>query len=84
MRIGFILGFLLGAAVASVLSARRAQVPSEEGEAQEEAGPGAPGLVQGARRQFREALAAAQEAAKEKEAEMLREYERATHKRQPR
>ena len=77
MRLGFFLGFLIGAAAASVITA-------EEQPESGETAPGATaetGLLGGVRGHVREALQAAREAAQEKEREMQRSFEQATSRR---
>jgi hypothetical protein len=69
MRFGFFLGFLIGAAIASLISLSQ----------QEEPGPEAAGPLDQLKRQAREAREAARLAAAEKEAEMLRDWEKTRH-----
>jgi hypothetical protein len=75
MRLGFFVGFLIGAAVASLLTqmhekdAQLSLAPTIE--------PESPGPVDKLRRRLREAMSEGREAAEEKEAEMLVEFDRA-------
>jgi hypothetical protein len=70
MRFGIFLGFLIGAAIASLLgSAERAELGAESGG----------GLIDKLKRQADEARAAARAASEEKQAEMLRDWERTRH-----
>ena len=69
MRLGIFLGFLIGAATASLLGSAETAKPGEE--------PG--GLVGKLKRQAEEARAAAREAAEQKQAEMLRDWDRTRH-----
>jgi hypothetical protein len=79
VRFGFFLGFLIGAAVASVLGKERHGPPPESvEEVAAEAERTAEGVVEGVRRQVREAIAAGKEAAAEKEAQVRLEYEETT------
>jgi len=75
-RLGLLLGFLVGAAVASFISLA---------EREEKEGPEAPpagGVVEALRRQASQAMRAGREAAGEKEAEMQRRFDEATHRAQ--
>ena len=69
MRLGFFLGFLIGAAIASLLSLSEAEEPGEG------AGP-----LEQVKRQAREAREAGRQAAAAKEAEMLRDWEETRHR----
>ena len=84
MRLGFFLGFLIGAAVASALSkAERGEAPPSPREAARklEAGvPAARDAIEQFKQQAREAMDAAREAADEKEAEMRRQFEESTRR----
>jgi uncharacterized membrane protein len=74
MRIGFLIGFLIGAAVASFWAL------AERAEPAVETPPDAPTseqILDRLSRQAREAKVAAEEAARQKEEEVLREYEEA-------
>ena len=76
MRLGFFLGFLIGALVASIKRGpERAEAPGRAATVIEEARPR--GLVDKIKTQAREAVAAAREEADRKEAELLREFEAA-------
>jgi hypothetical protein len=68
MRLGLLLGFLIGAALASGLARERGQLSDE-----------ASGLMGFLREQTEEARSAGREAAAEKEAEMLRQWEASRH-----
>ena len=71
MRLGILLGFLVGAAVASYLASQESaesDTPSLE--------TGDTGLVAKLKHQAEEARAAARQASEEKQAEMLRDWER--------
>jgi hypothetical protein len=70
MRLGILLGFLIGAAIASYLASQ---------EAEPESGTPGGGLVEKFKHQAEEARAAARQASDEKQAEMLREWERLRH-----
>jgi hypothetical protein len=77
IRLGFILGFLLGGGVASLL----AQSQAEDAELAAGEQTGNP-VVAGFKRQLREARQAATEAQLEKEAEMLRLRDDMIHRRE--
>ena len=80
LRVGFFLGFLAGAGVASLFSdTQRAEAP---GTAPDAAGgtAAAGGLFGGLRSLIQEMKVAAQQAAAAKEAEMRRQFEHATHR----
>jgi hypothetical protein len=79
MRLGFIIGFLIGAAVASLISISQDE-DKEPLPAAEEEVPAARQLLERVRRQTRAARQAGREAAAEKEAEMLRAWEAARHR----
>lgn len=85
MRLGFFIGFLIGAAVASVMSkSERVDTPERDGlntTVVEEEDAGAGGVLGSLRRRAREAVQAAREASDEKEAEMLRNFEETTGRR---
>ena len=78
-RLGFFIGFLVGAAVASVISkTERLEAPEDVGlhtavGEVEEGSEG--GVLATLRRRAREAIQAAREASGEKEAEMLRAFD---------
>ena len=84
LRIGFFVGFLFGAGVASMLAAetpepsRPAAEPLPATDAAEEQGPT---LLERIKQRFREAKAAGKEAAAEKEAELRSDFERSVNKR---
>lgn len=67
-RLGFLLGFLVGAGIAALVSL--AERPETQG-----------GLPKALQQQLREALRAGQEAARQKQAEMRRRFEEATRRR---
>jgi hypothetical protein len=75
MRLGFFVGFLIGAAVASLLT------QMHEKDAGVTVAPtldeSSPGPVDKLRRKFREAMSEGREAAEKKEAQMLVEFDRA-------
>jgi hypothetical protein len=75
MRLGILLGFLVGAAIASRL------ITGETGEQTEPGGVVAEGegFMAKLKRQANEARDAARQASEEKEAEMLREWEQTRH-----
>ena len=79
LRAGFLLGFVAGAAIASLFS------ESERARSRAAAGGGAAQAARGEMGRFRalaqEAMAAARQAAEEKEREMRRQFEAATHRR---
>ena len=81
MRLGFFLGFLIGAAIASVIArAERAETPpaseASQGPAPETAST--KGAIEQLRQRAQEAMAAAKEAADQTEADMQRQYDQAT------
>ena len=82
MRLGFFVGFLIGAAIASILGkGQREEAPSTPGEAvqrltDEASSDGSP--LDQLKARLQEAKAAAKEAAAEKESELLRRYNEAT------
>jgi hypothetical protein len=69
MRLGIFLGFLIGAAIASLLGSAESAKPGEE----------PAGLIGRLKRQAEEARAAGREAAEQKQAEMLRDWDRTRH-----
>lgn len=74
MRLGFFVGFLIGALVASIKRGPEvAEAPGRAAPVIEETQP--LGLADKIKRQAREAVAAAREEADRKEAELLREFE---------
>lgn len=80
MRLGFFIGFLIGAAIATVLSRpERAEAPGEEEAVAAPTPAQAEGIVARLKRQSQAARQAAREAAAEKEQEMLRDWERSRH-----
>jgi hypothetical protein len=76
MRLGFILGFLLGAALASLFSAAEREKQAPEGAR----GSGPQQILSALKQHVRDAKEAAQEASLEKQAEMQRDYEAAKHR----
>jgi hypothetical protein len=76
MRFGILLGFLLGAAIASLLASSD-EDELAEGITPSEAGEAAGGVVEKLKRQAEEARAAAREASEQKQAEMLRDWQQA-------
>jgi hypothetical protein len=73
MRMGFFLGFLIGAAVASILSQTRKEDDAPVSVTIEDTDREGP--LDKLRRRAQDAMQAAREAAEEKEREMLRRYE---------
>jgi hypothetical protein len=71
MRFGFFVGFLIGAAIASLLSM------SEQDESPVGAGSGP---LDALKRQAQEAREAARQAAADKEAEMLKDWDETRHR----
>jgi hypothetical protein len=71
MRLGILLGFLVGAAIASLISS------SEMGETEAGTQPG--GVVDKIKRHAEDARAAAREASEQKQAEMLHDWEQSRH-----
>lgn len=76
-RLGLLLGFLVGAAMASFIS-----LAEREEKGQPETGGPAGGVVEALRRQASQAMRVGREAAGEKEAEMQRRFDEATHRAQ--
>jgi hypothetical protein len=74
MRLGIFLGFLIGAAVASFLASTELGAPAEEGS------PHRGGLVDKIKHHAEEARNAAREASREKQDEMLRDWDRTRHR----
>jgi hypothetical protein len=70
MRLGFFIGFLIGAAIASLLT-----LSEQEDVSTADSGP-----LDQLKRQAREAREAGRQAADEKEREMLQEWEAARHR----
>ena len=74
MRFGIFLGFLIGAAIASLISApESAEAPGKAGA---ESGGG---VVDKLKRHAEEARAAARQASEEKQAEMLHDWDQTRH-----
>ena len=73
MRFGFIIGFLIGAGIASVISLAESEDAQANGDATDA------GLLDRVRTQAQEAREEARKAAAEKEAEMQREWEALRH-----
>jgi len=73
MRFGIFLGFLAGAAVASLATSSDTGEPPGE-----EPAPGG-GIIARLKRHIEEARAAAREASEQKQAEMLQEWEEIRH-----
>jgi hypothetical protein len=71
MRLGFLLGFLIGAGVASLISSSESSAPGEDTVAAAEPRS----LVGKLKRHADEARAEARKASEEKQAEMLRDWE---------
>ncbi|HEY7466159.1 MAG TPA: hypothetical protein VIB47_05645 [Dehalococcoidia bacterium] len=69
MRLGFFLGFLIGAAIASLVSLSESEEPSDG------AGP-----LEQVKRKAREAREAARQEAAAKEAAMMRDWEETRHR----
>lgn len=81
MRLGFFLGFLLGAGLASFLSmAKRAEAPDDAALLSSTPSQRSNQVLDKIKQQAREAREASKEAAMEKEAEMLRAYDEAVHR----
>jgi len=74
MRLGFLIGFLIGAGIASLISSSEAPEPGEA-----TVSHGGAGLIDKLKRQAEEARAAAREASEEKQAEMLHDWEQTRH-----
>jgi hypothetical protein len=70
MRFGFLIGFLMGAGIASLFSSSET---AEPGDAVVAEGPA--GIVGKLKQQAADARAAARKASEEKQAEMLRDWE---------
>ncbi|HEU0075381.1 MAG TPA: hypothetical protein VFS30_15350 [Dehalococcoidia bacterium] len=77
MRFGLLLGFLVGAAIASLLASSDVDELAAEGATTPSGATAEGGLVDKLKRQAEEARAAAREASEQKQAEMLRDWQQA-------
>jgi hypothetical protein len=74
MRFGILLGFLLGAAIASLIASNDVDEPGTDGGVAVE-GSGSGGLIEKLKRQAGEAKTAARDASEQKQAEMLQDWQ---------
>jgi hypothetical protein len=78
MRFGLLLGFLVGAAIASLLASSDVEELSAEGGTLDSGSMAGGGLVEKLKHQAEEARSAAREASEQKQAEMLRDWQQAS------
>jgi hypothetical protein len=79
MRLGFFIGFLIGAGIASLMTMLQEEAPAaEEGGADGSAAGSNP--LDALKRQAREARDAGHQAAADKEAEMMHDWDEARHR----
>jgi hypothetical protein len=79
MRLGFFIGFLIGAGIASLMTMLQEEEPSAVEDVTDDAAAGSNPL-DALKRQAREAREAGRQAAADKQAEMMHDWEEARHR----